>query len=338
MNKRPRLLITMGDVAGIGPEIVARAWPALFPLCRPIVVGDDKWMKRGIQYSSLSYEVKASNRLDDLEATENTIPVLTPSKEDLQKVETGKVSGSAGQAAFDFICTAIDLIQSGKADGMVTAPLQKEGLHQAGLTYPGHTEILAEKTGTKEFGMMLYARNEQVPGGLAVVHVTLHCALRDVFAQLSTEAIHEKIILLHDFLYQILAEDPRIAVGALNPHASDGGLFGDEEERLILPAIAKARKEEMDVTGPVPNDFLFVRAKNGEFDGIVALYHDQGHIPMKLLGGFQAVNITLGLPFVRTSVAHGTAYDIAGLGVADPTSLIEATRLAALLVTRKDET
>jgi 4-hydroxythreonine-4-phosphate dehydrogenase len=210
--------------------------------------------------------------------------------------------------------------------------LHKEGLHAAGLPYPGHTEILAERTGTRAFGMMLYAQGATLPHGLGVVHVTLHMALRDVFAHLSTPAIHEKIHLLHGVMGKLCGRAPRLAVAALNPHAGDGGLFGDEESRLIAPAVRQAQAEGITVSGPWPCDTLFVRAQRGEFDGVVAMYHDQGHIAIKLLTGLAAVNISVGLPIVRTSVAHGTAYDIAGRGLADHHSLLEAARVAAQLV------
>jgi 4-hydroxythreonine-4-phosphate dehydrogenase len=179
--------------------------------------------------------------------------------------------------------------------------------------------------------MMLYARGPMLPHGLGVVHVTLHMALHDVFQQLSTKAVLEKIHLLDGVMRRLCPREPRLAVASLNPHASDGGLFGDEEKRLIEPAVRAAQAQGIAVSGPWPSDTLFVRATRGEFDGIVAMYHDQGHIPLKLLTGLAAVNISVGLPIVRTSVAHGTAYDIAGKGQADPTSLIEATRIAAQL-------
>jgi 4-hydroxythreonine-4-phosphate dehydrogenase len=326
-----RLLITLGDVAGVGPEIIARAWPELVRFCRPVVVGDPFWMRRGLELAGQDAEVVPIQRSGECESAERIVSVLAASRVDLRTVRSGAISPAAGQAAYDFLCAAIDQTVAGQADGIVTAPLHKEGLHRAGLSYPGHTEILAERTGTTAYGMMLFARNRQLPHGLGVVHVTLHCALRDVFRQLSTAAVVEKIVLLDRLLTSILERRPRLAVAGLNPHASDGGLFGEEEVRILAPAVQSASDQGVIVTGPWPADTLFVRARAGEFDGIVAMYHDQGHIPMKLLGGFQAVNITMGLPIVRTSVAHGTAYDIAGRGVADATSLIEAARVAAQL-------
>lgn len=319
---RPRLLFTMGDVAGIGPEIIARAWPNLLPICRPVVVGDAYWLEWAGKLLSLPVEIVPP----DADASVTSIPCLAGSSVDLRAVQPGKISGAAGKAAYDFLCTAIDLTLAGKADGIVTAPLHKEGLRAAGLSYPGHTEILAERTGAAHHAMMLYC------SGLGVAHVTLHMALRDVFRHLTTQAILDKIRLLHGMMARLVHKTPRLGVAALNPHASDGGLFGTEEETIIRPAVELAQREGIEVTGPWPSDTLFVRARAGEFDGIVAMYHDQGHIALKLLGQGHAVNITLGLPLVRTSVAHGTAYDIAGRGVADASSLIEAARVAANLV------
>lgn len=326
----PRMLVTLGDVAGIGPEIVARAWPELCALCRPVVVGDPLWVRRGLELVGPRADLRV---LDDPAAAQGNpevVDCIRATDQGLQDVVPGRVSAAAGRAAYDFLCRAIDLTLSGQADGIVTAPLHKEGLRAAGLPYPGHTEILAERTGVREFAMVL-----AVPG-LAVAHVTLHMALRDVFAHLSVPAIVEKAHLLDRLLLRLGGRRPRLGVAALNPHASDGGLFGDEEASVIAPAVEKARAAGLDVTGPWPVDTLFVRARNGEFDGVVAMYHDQGHIALKLMGLGRAVNISAGLPIVRTSVAHGTAYDIAGKGVADASSLIEAARVAALLACRSD--
>jgi 4-hydroxythreonine-4-phosphate dehydrogenase len=325
MSSLPRLLFTLGDVAGIGPEIVARAWPDLVGLCRPVVVGDPGWMRRAVELVGLSAEVQDLRHPEARDATARSIPCLPATEQDLTRVRSGRVCAEAGRAAYDFLCRAIDLTLAGDADGIVTAPLHKEGLRAAGLKYPGHTEILAERTGTRTFAMLLSA------GGLTVAHVTLHMALRAVFLHLTPDAVAEKVRLLDDLLPRLLGRRARIGVAALNPHASDGGLFGDEEETVIRPAVEAARAAGIDVSGPWPADTLFVRARKGEFDGVVAMYHDQGHIALKLLGGTDAVNISAGLPIVRTSVAHGTAYDIAGQGVADARGLVSATRVAARL-------
>jgi 4-hydroxythreonine-4-phosphate dehydrogenase len=318
----PRLLITLGDVAGIGPEIVARAWPQLVKFSRPVVVGDPAWVDRGIRLVGSSAKTAPA----DATPSESVIPCLQATKTSLTDIQPGKVSAAAGRAAYDFLTTAIDLALKGEADAIVTCPLHKEGLHAAGVKHPGHTEILAERTGAKEFAMVLWG------DGIAVAHVTLHIALRDVFAGLTAPAVLEKIRLLNGLLPKLLGCQPRIGVAALNPHASDGGLFGDEEARIIAPAVAAGQAEGIDVSGPWPADTLFVRADKGAFDGIVAMYHDEGHIAMKLRCGPRCVNITVGLPIVRTSVAHGTAYDIAGKGVADARSLVTAADVASRLL------
>jgi 4-hydroxythreonine-4-phosphate dehydrogenase len=331
----PRLLITLGDVAGVGPEIVVKAWPELVRLCRPVVVGDVGWLRRALELVGRKGKVVRVQRPEEAVADADIISCWPGSEQNLDGVVAGRVCAAAGRAAYDFLCRAIDATLAGQADGIVTAPLHKEGLHAAGLAYPGHTEILAERTGTKQFAMMLYVRGPQLPDGLGVVHVTLHMALRQVCQHISSEAVREKIHLLQGVMGKLCTHSPRLAVAALNPHGSDGGLFGDEEQRVLMPAIVQAREEGVQVSGPWPSDTLFVRAARGEFDGVVAMYHDQGHIALKLLGGLRAVNISVGLPIVRTSVAHGTAYDIAGRGIADPISLIEAVRVAGRLVEGK---
>jgi 4-hydroxythreonine-4-phosphate dehydrogenase len=330
MKPGPRLLITMGDVAGIGPEIIAKAWPALLEVCGPVVVGDAGWMRQALDLVRSPAKVREIEALKEAEDAADAVWCLKGSSQDLRRIVPGQVSAAAGQAAYDFLCKAIDLTLAGAADGIVTAPLHKEGLRAAGLPYPGHTEILAERTGTRRFAMLLSTEK------LTVAHVTLHMALRDVFACLSTEAVAEKIGLLDELLPRLLGRRPRIGVAALNPHASDGGLFGDEEEKIIRPAVEATRAAGVDVSGPWPSDTLFVRAEQGEFDGVVAMYHDQGHIALKLMGRSVAVNISAGLPIVRTSVAHGTAYDIAGKGIADARGLISAARVAARLATQKN--
>jgi len=328
----------MGDVAGIGPEVLAKAWQELLPFCDPVVVGDVDWMKWALVLVNGRAEVQIIDAPPESRPQANNIPCIQGTVRKLHEVIVGKVSADAGQAAYDFLAKAIDWTMKGQADGIVTLPLHKEGLHAAGILYPGHTEILAEKTGIRDFAMMLYAKGPRLIHGLGVVHVTLHMAMREVFRHLSSAAILEKIRLLNGVMGKLCDHPPRLGVAALNPHGSDGGLFGNEEKTMILPAVEQARAQGIHVSGPHPSDTLFVRAQRGEFDGIVAMYHDQGHIPMKLLSGLQAVNITLGLPLVRTSVAHGTAYDIAGRGIADHHSLIEAARVAARLAELKKTT
>jgi 4-hydroxythreonine-4-phosphate dehydrogenase len=319
----------MGDVAGIGPEIIARAWPDLTTRCRPTVVGDPDWLRAALRLVGSTARVETVDHPAESEPSTNVVPCLPATSQDLRRVETGRVSAAGGRAAYDFLCAAIDLTMTGAADGIVTAPLHKEGLRAAGLPFPGHTEILAERTGTRNYAMLLSAN------GLTVAHVTLHMALRDVFRHLTPEAVGEKIRLLDELLPRLIGRRPRIGVAALNPHASDGGLFGDEEATIIAPAVAAARAAGIAASGPVAADAIFIHARQGEYDGIVAMYHDQGHIALKLLGRGHAVNICAGLPIVRTSVAHGTAYDIAGKGVADAGSLVAATEVAARLAVNR---
>ncbi len=298
----PKLLVTLGDVAGIGPEIVAAAWPRLLDCCQPVVIGDPAWLPPHL-------------------------PVVNPSAADLSGVRLGEVSAAAGRAAYDWLCYAIDECLAGRADGIVTCPLHKEGLHAAGVPFPGHTEILAARTGAKSHAMLLY--DDELP--LAVAHVTLHRSLKSAFDHVTVESVLDTIRLLHGIVPQLTGSSARIGVAALNPHASDGGLFGNEEAEVIAPAIRLAKAEGIDATGPIPADAIFLPHNRARFNGVVCMVHDHGHIAMKLLGGRRAVNVTAGLPIVRVSVAHGTAYDIAGRGVADSSSLIAAARVAARL-------
>lgn len=301
----PKLLITVGDVAGIGPEIVAKAWPRLQEYCQPVVIGDPARLPPGL-------------------------PVVNPSSADLSGVKLGEVSAAAGRAAYDWLCYAIEECLAGRADGIVTCPLHKEGLHAAGVPFPGHTEILADRTGAKSHAMLLY--DDELP--LAVAHVTLHRSLRSTFEHITVESVLATIRLLHEIVPKLTGTPARIGVAALNPHASDGGLFGSEECTILVPAIERARAEGVSVAGPIPADAIFLPNNRARFNGIVCMIHDHGHIAMKLLGGRRAVNVTAGLPIVRVSVAHGTAYDIAGKGVADPSSLVAAVRVAARLAAR----
>lgn len=330
INNLPFLAFTLGDVAGIGPELLVRAWSSLHSYCTPLVLGSVGMLRRQSREIGVPLAVE-SIQADELATVRDTPHpqrlrcLEPPSSPDVSELPLGMVHARAGQAAYDYLVAGIHLALAGKISGLVTLPLNKEGLHAAGLHYPGHTEILAEKTGTTDYAMMLY-RN-----GLGVLHVTLHMALRQVFAHLSSARIETTCRLLDSMMNRLGVSSPRLAVAALNPHASDGGLFGNEEKEIIAPAVTAARAQGLNIVGPLPADTLFSRAKEGAFDGIVAMYHDQGHIALKLLGWREAVNITVGLPMVRVSVAHGTAYDIVGRGVADPTSLLEATRVAVRL-------
>ena len=327
----PTLLITLGDVAGIGPEIVAKAWPKLLGAARPIIVGDPEFLRAALHAIDSASVVEVVANAAAAHPTPYVIPVIRATKRDLTSVQLGQVSAEAGGAAYDFVIYAIDETLAGRSNGIVTCPLHKEGLHAAGIEFPGHTEILAHRTGAKSHAMLLYDEEIQ----LAVAHVTLHMALRDTFPHISIESVLDKIKLLKEIIPRLTGNPARVGVAALNPHASDGGLFGDEEERIIAPAVEAAKGLNIDATGPIASDAIFLPHWRARFNGIVAMYHDQGHIAMKLLGGRRAVNVTAGLPIVRTSVAHGTAYDIAGQYVADESSLISAVHVAARLAARR---
>jgi 4-hydroxythreonine-4-phosphate dehydrogenase len=336
-SDKPLLAITMGDAAGVGPEVIVRAWsdPRVHEIAGMVVLGHPEVLRDAITLVGTGINVVEPEVASDAQ----TIPCLPVGSDEIIKVPHGKVDGRTGHAAYEALVRAIDDTLTGKFAGIVTAPLSKAALHAAGHFYPGHTELLAERCGVTDFAMMLYLPPHELANsaaGLGVAHVTLHMALRDVFANLTTSAILEKCRLAHRVMSTGFGLAlPRIGVCALNPHGGEGGLFGDEESRIIAPALEQARAEGIDASGPFPTDTLMVRARDGEFDGIVAMYHDQGHIALKLLGMHRAVNITLGLPIVRTSVAHGTAFDRAWQGTAESTGMVAAIRTAAELATRK---
>ncbi|MGQ0635597.1 MAG: PdxA family dehydrogenase [Planctomycetaceae bacterium] len=364
----PSIALTMGDVAGIGPEVIVRAWqaPELHAACRPIVVGHPGVLKRAVQLVGVRFDVRPIDRIEDSQPSATTIPCWNPTGDQAADVPAGVVDDRAGQAACEYLSAAAQAALAGRIDGITTAPLSKAALHRAGLHYPGHTEILAEICSVRDYAMMLYLggvrrgresedrgqrtedsgrRTEISPletstqsataSPLGVVHVTLHVALRNVPGLLSTGGILEKIRLLDRFLRDFGGEPPRIGVCALNPHAGEDGLFGDEEVRFIAPAVVAGCAEGINAHGPYPADTLLKRAVAGEFDGVVAMYHDQGHIALKLIGWNRAVNVTLGLPIVRTSPSHGTAFDIAWQGKADAAGMLEAVLVAARLATLK---
>ena len=262
------------------------------------------------------------------------IPCLKSGQDDVLDIAPGTVDPRGGQAAYDSLIVAARAALAGHVDGLTTAPLHKAALWQAGHQYPGHTELLAELCGVNDFAMMLYlGPGAEVCGaaGLAIVHVTLHMALREVFAALSQEAILRKTRLVSRVMAEFKGSRPRVGVCALNPHAGEAGLFGSEERTLIRPAVERGLAEGLDLEGPLPADTLIGRARDGQFDAVVAMYHDQGHIAIKLLAMHRAVNVTLGLPIVRTSVAHGTAFDLAWHGRAESAGMIEALRVASRL-------
>ena len=323
----PIVAITMGDAAGIGPEIIVKALagPAVHRTARLLVIGDRARLALAAEVARVSISVAAVTGPRDAAFTAGRIDCI-----DLALVPDdlpfGRVSARAGEAAFRYVERAVALAKSGDIDAICTAPLNKEALHAAGHRYPGHTELLAALTGTPEVSMMLTAPN------LRVIHCTTHLGLVEAIARIDPPLVERTIRRGHQALLRAGIPAPRIAVCAINPHAGESGLFGQgEEETKIAPAVRAARAAGIDAQGPLAADTVFFRAVRGDFDLVVAMYHDQGHCPVKVLGLEAGVNVTVGLPVIRTSVDHGTAFDIAGTGTADERSLIAALRAAAEL-------
>ena len=337
-SNRPLLAITMGDPAGVGPEVIVGAWRNLrvHEHTRPIVLGHAEILRRATRLLHASIDVVEldESSVNDVKTSSDVLPCIKACDDDVLDVLTGGVDPRAGEGAYCAVRLAANWALNRKVAGIVTAPLSKAALHAAGHKYPGHTELLAEICGVAEFAMMLYLPpGEQIrsPSGLGVAHVTLHQSMRSVFDDLTPAAILSKCRLADDVMRRLGVPRPRLAVCALNPHAGEAGLFGDEERTIIAPAVAAARSGGIDALGPFPTDTLMMRARDGEFDAVVAMYHDQGHIALKLLGMHAAVNITLGLPIVRTSVAHGTAFDRAWQGTARSEGMVAAILTAAKL-------
>lgn len=317
--------ITMGDAAGIGPEIIVRCFAQGLP-APAVIYGDAGTMQRAAGVLGQDIEIVELDSPLQARYAPGTIEVMACSPALPASLTPGKVSADAGRGAYDYLCAAIDDAMAGRIRAIVTAPLNKHSMHLAGIDRPGHTEILAERSGTADYAMML-ANDE-----LRVLLVTIHVALSQV-PQLVTPAAELRAIRLADrACRQMGIKRPRIAVAGLNPHAGEDGKFGREDIDIIAPAIAQARAEGLEASGPWPGDTIFMRARRGEFDIVVAQYHDQGLIPVKYLGVDHGVNVTVGLPFIRTSVDHGTAFDIAWQGKADHSSLMHAFDFALLMV------
>jgi 4-phospho-D-threonate 3-dehydrogenase / 4-phospho-D-erythronate 3-dehydrogenase len=323
----PTIAITMGDPAGIGPEVImkALAQPYAHAICNPLVIGDAGRLRKAGALCGLSLAVDALTDGRGANFASKAVQCV-----DLKLVPDdlafGKMSPVAGEAAYRYIEKAVEVVQAGIAQAICTAPLSKEALHAAGHKYPGHTELLAHLTGTPEVSMML------VSPKLRVIHVTTHIGLIDAIARIEPGLVERVIVRGHEVLVRAGITNPKIGVCAINPHAGENGLFGHgEEAEKITPAIEACQRKGWDVRGPLPADTLFFLAGRGDYDMVVAMYHDQGHGPIKVLGLEAGVNITVGLPVIRTSVDHGTAFDIAGTGKADERSLIEALRQAAEL-------
>jgi len=322
MSAERVIAITMGDPTGVGPEIIAKVYAEGAP--RALVVGDVAMMRRAVSRLGLALEVHPVGAPAEARFERGVIDVLgvTELPEDLP---FGRVDARGGEGAFRYLEKAVALALAGDVHAVATAPLNKEALHRAGFEYPGHTEILAELTGVRDYAMMLVA------DPLRVVHVSTHVALSEAIRRVQPERELTVIRLADRALRRLGIDTPRVAVAGLNPHAGEAGLFGTEDRDVIAPAVEAARAEGIDASGPWPPDTVFMQARQGRFDVVVVQYHDQGHIPIKLMGFDTGVNVTVGLPFFRTSVDHGTAFDIAGTGAADPRSLRAALELAVTL-------
>jgi 4-hydroxythreonine-4-phosphate dehydrogenase len=322
--ERPRIGITMGDPAGIGPEIILKALSqeTLYRQAIPMVIGDGAILDRAKGYVGVKVPIRRIETVRGVTGRFGEVEVLDLKNVDPEKCPPAFLCAETGRAAVEYAWKAIDLAKAGELDGVVTAPLNKEAIHLAGYPFAGHTEIFAERTGTRNYALMLVA------GRFRVLHVSTHVSLREACDRVKKERVLQVIRLAHDVGGAWNLQRPRIAVSGLNPHAGEQGLFGREEQEEIGPAVAAARAAGIDALGPFPPDTLFYRASRGEFDFVVAMYHDQGHIPVKLRSFDRAVNVTVGLPVIRTSVVHGTAFDIAGKGTASPRSLLEAIRVA----------
>lgn len=330
----PIIAITMGDAAGIGPEIIVKALshPDVYKMCRPVVIGDAGTLKRAAAISGRgAMEIRPVAGVTEALFQQGIIDCINLNLLP-DAVPFGQLSAAAGNAAFHYIAKAVELAKAGEVQAICTAPLNKEALHKGGHLYPGHTEILAKLTETEDFSMMLSTAR------LKVIHLTTHVGLIKAVELITPERTYNVLKLADQVLRTAGHENPRIALCGINPHAGENGLFGNgEEEEKLIPAVEKARAEGMDVFGPAPADTLFYRAMRGDFDIVVACYHDQGHTPIKVLGIEAGVNITVGLKggIIRTSVDHGTAFDIAGKGIADERSMLEAIRSAVELAPKQ---
>ena len=338
MHLKPIVGITMGDPASIGPEIALKALltPSIYAICRPIIVGDAGVFNQIIKKLNLNITINAVDKVADAKFEEGNPDVLDLKNVDLDKLEFGHISAMAGNASFEAVRTVIELALAGEVQATVTGPINKKSVNEAGHHFAGHTEIYAHYTNTRKYAMLLVEDN------LKVIHVSTHVSLRQACDLVKKDRILEVTDLLHHGLISLGEKNLKIGIAGLNPHAGDSGLFGTEDDEEILPAVEEARRRGYDVEGPVPADTLFSKAATGYFGGVVAMYHDQGHIPFKLTGfkwnaekqqmdSVKGVNITMGLPIIRTSVDHGTAFEIAGKGIASPDAMILAIESAVRL-------
>jgi 4-hydroxythreonine-4-phosphate dehydrogenase len=328
-GQKPILAITMGDPSGIGPEVVlkALAHPEVYSRCNPLVIGDRRILERAMPNLGVaSLHIDEAGGPATAVFQPGTVTLIDLRNADPSECPWGEISPVSGNAAVEYVFAACDMAMAGEVDAIVTAPLNKAAMFAAGFTYAGHTELLTERTGAQKVSMLLIGPN------LRVVHVSTHVALTEAIARVKQQRVMDVIQIAWDACRALGIEQPRIAVAGLNPHASEGRLFGTEEATEIEPAIAEMRARGMHVSDPQPPDTVFLRATKGAYDIVIAMYHDQGHIPMKLLAFDSGVNVSLGLPIIRTSVDHGTAFDIAGRGIAREESMLAAIDVAVQMV------
>jgi 4-hydroxythreonine-4-phosphate dehydrogenase len=321
---RPTLALTLGDPAGIGPEIMAKALAegSAYDVMKPVVVGTRGVLEQVIEGAGLDLQVRTIDSPADARGARGTVDLIEAGT--LQRARFGEIDAEHGRAALDAIEKACSL----DVDGLVTGPFNKEAARAGGLKFPGHTELLADLLGADPDGVFTMF----VVGKLRIFFLTRHLSLRDAIEALTVEKVHDGIVRVDGLLRELGVEDPHVALAALNPHAGEGGLMGDEEIEVLRPAVEKARADGIHVSGPVPADAVFHQGHEGRFDGVIALYHDQGHIASKTLDFFGTVSATLGLPLIRTSVDHGTAFDLAGTWKADARGQVNALRVGAELV------
>ena len=327
-DPRPIVAVTMGDPAGIGPEIIIKALSLaeVQRISRPVVIGDITTLNNALKFSKVAPVIlNEIKRLDDAKFEMGTINVLNMDNVEQSKVKLGKISAEAGRAAIKYVEKAIDLALDEKVDAITTAPINKEAVHKAGYKFDGHTELLAHRTKTEKYAMMFLSDS------IRVILVTTHIPLSRVSKEIDKKKVLDTIKLAHKEVEKLIGKTPKIGVAGLNPHAGENGIFGDEDEKIIRPAVEEAKKLGMNVKGPISADAIFYLANVGMFDIVVAMYHDQGLIPLKLLSFNKSVNVTVGLPIIRTSVDHGTGFDIAGKGWANPGSMVQAIKAAVLL-------
>jgi 4-hydroxythreonine-4-phosphate dehydrogenase len=339
LNKElPILGISTGDPAGVGPEITAKALAEknIYEICRPLVVCDAGIIEQIISICSLPLMINRIASPSEGRYEYGTVDVLDMKNVDAETFRFNTVSEMTGRASFEYVAKVIELAMAGTIDATITGPIHKEAIQKAGFHFAGHTEIYAELTNTKNYAMML------ADAGFRVIHVSTHVSLLEAISRVKKDRVLKTIQLAHDALQKMKIKNPRIAVAGLNPHAGENGLFGTEEIDEIIPAIEEAKRSGIDATGPFPPDTVFPKMRGGQYDIVVCMYHDQGHIPAKLLGfnynhekekweGLSGVNITLGLPIIRVSVDHGVAFDKGGKGEANPESMIQAIQYGAKL-------